>query len=95
MSANPPTTRAEFASRLEHYAVLVRAMRGVSHTNPHAFHEDKSELVAAMTAEAREMRTIAPAAPRAAPQVASISPGVRTIGRTRRTVTVVSRQRRP
>ena len=82
-------TRAEFAERLEHYAGMVREIRGVGRGGPHAFVEDKSEIISAMTAEAREMRAIAVPP---APKVATIAPGARTIGR--REVQVVRRARR-
>ena len=84
-------TRAEFADRLEHYANEVRRIRGVGRSGPHAFVEDKSEIISAMTAEARELRAIAmPTMPTI--QVATITPGARSIGR--REVQVVRRARR-
>ena len=84
-------TRAEFAERLEHYANEVLRIRGVGRGGPHAFVEDKSEIISAMIAEARKLRAIAvPPAPTI--QVATITPGVRSIKR--REVQVVRRARR-
>lgn len=84
-------TRAEFAERLEFYAGKIREIRGVGRNGPHAFVEDKSEIISAMTTEAREMRAIA-ATPAVTSKVATISPGARMIGR--REVQVVRRARR-
>ena len=70
-------TRADLAARLEFYAGQVREIPGVSRRNPHAFVETKLDLASAMLAEAKELRTTAPSKP----DLATIRPGTRTIGR--------------
>ena len=80
-------TRIDLADRLEHFAARVRSIRPADHRNPHAFVEDKSEVIGELMAEARELRTVV-VVPIARP---AIRPGVRTIGR--RDVAVVVRRR--
>ena len=86
-------TRVEFADRLEHYASQVREIRGVGRSGPHAFVEDKSEIIAAMMTEARELRAVATLA--TGGFVSAIQPGIRTIGSgsARREVRVETRRR--
>ncbi|WP_158810438.1 hypothetical protein [Beijerinckia sp. L45] len=55
-------TRTEVAELLENYARSVERIRGVSRTKPHAFVEDKSEVVNDMRQHARRLRTVEQAA---------------------------------
>ena len=88
-SDRPAQTPREFAFRLEHFASRVRAIRPVDHRRPDIFFEDQSEVIAALMAEARALRT-APAAPKLPLPV--LRPGSVEVGR--RSVTVEVRGRR-
>ena len=75
------TTRAEFAEVLERFASEVIQLPGVSRVNPHVFAERKDELMKAMMAQARELRTRDPRGmPQPAIDVGTIAPGLRRIG---------------
>ena len=80
-------TPLEVAARLEHFAGRVRSIRPVCHANPERFFEDRSEVIAELMAEARQLRTVT-IAPTRRP---IIVPGPREIGG--RTVRVEVRQR--
>ena len=84
---HPLMTPHDLADRLEHFARRVRSIRPADHRNPHAFVEDKSEVVGELMAEARELRTVV-VLPVARP---TIRPGIRMIGR--RQVAVEARRR--
>ena len=67
----------DVAAMLEQFAIDVEHIRGVSTKNPHAFVEDKSEIVGAMRAKARELRTV-PVQPK---PLAMLRPGAIEVGR--------------
>ncbi len=81
-------TPHELASRLEHFASRVRAIRPVDHRRPDIFFEDRSEVIAEMLAEAREMRTV----PTMRKPLPVLRPGTIQVGR--RSVAVEVRGRR-
>ena len=82
-------TPREFASRLEHFANRVRAIRPVDHRRPDIFFEDRSEVIAELIAEARGLRTVT-VTPKPTPPV--LRPGSVQVGR--RSVAVEVRGRR-
>lgn len=76
----------DVASMLEQFAIDVERIRGISRNNPHQFVEDKSEVVGAMRAKAKELRTV-PVEP-----LPMLRPGAVDVGR--RSVRVEVRGRR-
>lgn len=65
----------EAAALVDHFIGRIMSIRCVSHHDPEAFFEDRSEVVAEMRAKVRELRTVEKPTPRPAP----IQAGVRTI----------------
>ena len=67
----------DIAAMLEQFAHDVGRIRGVCRHNPHAFVEDKSEIVGALLKKARELRTV-PVVRKALPV---LRPGAIDVGR--------------
>ena len=67
----------DVASMLEQFAIDVERIRGISRNNPHQFVEDKSEVVGALRAKAKELRTV----PVARKPLPMLRPGAVDVGR--------------